>query len=61
MQNPCAHFVIHRDADKFDVILGHKLNAEPLSLADANRLARRSSASVVSVAGNLVVSGGKPR
>jgi hypothetical protein len=42
------------DGDRFDVIVGHKLNEDPLSLADANRLARRASASVVSVAGNLV-------
>jgi hypothetical protein len=58
-QNPCAHFVIHLGADRFDVILGHKLNEEPLNLADANRLARRSSASAVSVVGSLVI-GTKP-
>jgi hypothetical protein len=49
-----SHFVIHRGSDKFDVIAGYRLNTEPLSLADANRLARRSSASTVLVAGNLV-------
>jgi hypothetical protein len=54
MQNPHAHFVVHTGADKFDVILGYKLNSEPLDLAAANRLARRSSCSVVSVAGSLV-------
>jgi hypothetical protein len=54
MQNPHAHFVIHRGGDLFDVVTGYKLNTEPLSLADANRLARRSSCSIVSVAGNLV-------
>ena len=54
-QNPRAHFVIDLGGDRgFDVITGYKLNAEPLSLADANLLARRSSASVVSVAGSLV-------
>jgi hypothetical protein len=53
-QNPRAHFVIHLGNDRFDVILGHKLNEEPLNLADANRLARRSSAAVLSIAGNLV-------
>jgi hypothetical protein len=53
-QNPPTYFVIHRGADLFDVITGYKLNSEPLSLADANRLARRSSASAVSVAGNLM-------
>jgi hypothetical protein len=58
-QNPRAHFVIHLGADLFDVVVGRKLNEEPLNLADANRLARRSSASVMSVAGNLV-SGTKP-
>jgi hypothetical protein len=54
-QNPPTHFVIDRGADLFDIILGYKLNEEPLSLADANRLARRSSCSVVSVAGQLVM------
>jgi hypothetical protein len=54
MQNPHAHFVIHLGADRFDVIVGCRLNEQPLSLADANRLARRSSASVVSVVGQLV-------
>jgi hypothetical protein len=53
-QNPPTHFVIRTGADLFAVILGHKLNEEPLNLADANRLARRSSASAVSVVGNLV-------
>jgi hypothetical protein len=53
-QNPPTHFVIRTGADLFDVITGYKLNTEPLSLADANRLARRSSASVTSVAGSLV-------
>jgi hypothetical protein len=51
--------VIHLGADRFDVIFGHKLNEEPLSLDAANRLARRASASAVSVVGNLV-SGTKP-
>jgi hypothetical protein len=59
-QNPHTHFVIHLGADKFAVILGHKLNEEPLSLADANSLARRSSCSVVSVLGTLVMSGTRP-
>jgi hypothetical protein len=54
-----SHFVIHRGSDKFDVIAGYKLNTEPLNLADANRLARRSSASTISVAGHLV-SGTRP-
>jgi hypothetical protein len=54
-----ALFVIHRGADTYDVITGYKLNEEPLDLADANRLARRSSASVVSVAGSFV-GGEKP-
>jgi hypothetical protein len=54
MQNPRAHFVIHLGGDKFDVVVGHKLNEEPLNLADGNRLARRSSASAVSVVGHLV-------
>jgi hypothetical protein len=58
MQNPRAHFVIDLGGDLFDVILGCRLNEEPLSLADANRLARRSSVSAVSVVGNLV--GTKP-
>jgi hypothetical protein len=49
-----SHFVIHLGADRFDVIAGRKLNSEPLDLADANRLARRSSASTISVAGHLV-------
>jgi hypothetical protein len=53
-QNPPTHFVTHRGGDLFDIILGYKLNEGPLSLADANRLARRSSCSVVSVAGQLV-------
>ena len=53
-QNPRAHFVVNLGDDKFAVIVGHKLNEGPLSLADANRLARRSSCSVVSVAGQLV-------
>jgi hypothetical protein len=52
-QNPRAHFVVNLGDDKFDVIFGHKLNEEPLSLDAANRLARRSSASAVSVAGCL--------
>jgi hypothetical protein len=46
--------IIRTGADTFDVIAGYKLNTEPLSLADANRLARRSSASVMSVVGQLV-------
>jgi hypothetical protein len=46
--------IIRTSADTFDVIAGYKLNTEPLSLADANRLARRSSCSVVSVVGQLV-------
>jgi hypothetical protein len=54
MQNPRSHFVIDRGNDRFDVVTGYKLNSEPLDLADANMLARRSSVSVVSVAGNLV-------
>ena len=54
MQNPPTHFVIDRGADLFDVITGYKLNSEPLDLASANRIAHRSSASVVSVAGSLV-------
>jgi GGDEF domain-containing protein len=33
-QNPPAHFVIHLGGDSFAVILGHKLNEEPLNLAD---------------------------
>jgi hypothetical protein len=53
-QNPRAHFVIDLGGDRFDVITGYKLNEGPLTLADANLLARRSSASVVSVAGSLV-------
>jgi hypothetical protein len=32
--------IIRTSADTFDVIAGYKLNTEPLSLADANRLAR---------------------
>jgi hypothetical protein len=31
--------IIRTSADTFDVIAGYKLNTEPLSLADANRLA----------------------
>ena len=54
MQNPRSHFVIHLGGEKFDVIFGHKLNEEPLSLDAANKLARRASASAVSVAGHLV-------
>jgi sarcosine oxidase gamma subunit len=52
-------FVVQVAPDRFDVIAGHKLNAGPLDLADANQLARRSSASAVSVAGQLV-NGTKP-
>ena len=48
------HFVVHLGADLFDVIVGRKLNEEPLNLADANRLARRSSASAVWVVGHRV-------
>jgi hypothetical protein len=54
IQNPRAHFVVHLGGDRFAVILGHRLNEEPLNLADANRLARRSSCSVGSVVGRLV-------
>jgi hypothetical protein len=54
MQNPRAHFVVHLGADLFDVIVGRKLNRDPLNLADANKIARRSTASVSSVIGNLV-------
>jgi hypothetical protein len=53
-QNPRARFVINIGTDRFDVIAGHKLNEAPLNLADANRLARRASASTISVAGHLV-------
>jgi hypothetical protein len=42
MQNPRAHFVIDLGDEMFDVVVGRKLNSEPLDLADANRLARRS-------------------
>ena len=37
-----ARFVI-RTGDKFDVIAGHKLNTEPLSRPEADRLAGRVS------------------
>ena len=37
-----ARFVI-RTGDKFDVIVGHKLNTEPLSRPDADRLAGRTA------------------
>jgi hypothetical protein len=57
MQNPRAHFVVNLGNDTFDVITGYKLNRDPLNLADANKIARRSTASVSSVAGSLVVSG----
>jgi hypothetical protein len=60
MKGPRAHFVVNLGEDRFDVIAGHKLNDEPLSLADANRLARRSSASLVSMCGDLV-NGTKPK
>jgi hypothetical protein len=60
-QNPRAHFVIDLGGDRgFDVITGYKLNAEPLNLFDANRLACRSSASVSSVAGSLVTPNTQP-
>jgi hypothetical protein len=58
--NEAQRFVIHLGSDRFDVIAGHKLNGKPLDLADANRLARRSSASTISVAGQLVVNGARP-
>jgi hypothetical protein len=58
-QNPRALFVIDLGGDRFDVITGYKLNAEPLTLADANLLAHRSSVSVTSVLGTLV-SGTRP-
>ena len=48
--NPCAQrFVVGTGAaDKFDVIAAdRKLNEEPLSLADAYRLAAESSAAAV--------------
>jgi hypothetical protein len=48
-QNPCAQrFVVGTGAaDKFDVIAAdRKLNEEPLSLADAYRLAESSAAAV---------------
>jgi hypothetical protein len=54
-QNPRAHFVIDLGNDRFDVITGYKLNEVPLDLAAANRIAHRSSASVVSVVGSLVM------
>jgi hypothetical protein len=38
-----ARFVIRTGADKFDVIAGHKLNSEPLSRAEADRLAGRGT------------------
>jgi hypothetical protein len=41
--------------DRFDVIEGTRMNGKPLDLPDANRLARRSSASTISVAGHLIV------
>jgi hypothetical protein len=53
-------FVVQIAPDRFDVLAGSKLNEEPLSLADANRLARRSSCSVTSVAGSLIVGGTRP-
>jgi hypothetical protein len=50
-----ARFVISSgDADGFDVLEGRKLNSEPLNLFDANRLAKRASASDRTVAGQLV-------
>jgi hypothetical protein len=47
-------FVVQIAPDKFDVITGYKLNREPLDLAAANGIARRSSCSIMSVAGSLV-------
>jgi hypothetical protein len=41
-----SHFVVHLGADLFDVIVGRKLNREPLSLVDAYRLAGGSAAAV---------------
>ena len=58
--NEAQRFVVCTGGgDRFDVIVGHRLNDKPLSLADANRLARRASASTISVVGNLV-NGTKP-
>jgi len=59
-KNPPTPFVVNLGNNTFDVIAGYKLNTEPLSLADANRLARRASASTISVAGTLVMSGTRP-
>jgi hypothetical protein len=36
-----ARFVIRTGADKFDVIAGYKVNSEPLSRNEADRLAGR--------------------
>jgi hypothetical protein len=60
MQNPPTHFVIHRGADLFDVITRYKLNDKPLDLAAANQIARRSSCSIMSVAGSLVTPNTQP-
>jgi hypothetical protein len=46
MQNPHAHFVVNLGDDRFDVLTGRKLNREPLSLAEARRLAGGSAAAV---------------
>jgi hypothetical protein len=53
-------FVVQIAPDRFDVIAGSKLNSESLTLADANMLARRASASLVSICGDLV-NGTKPK
>jgi phosphopantothenate synthetase len=53
--NEAQRFVVCTGGgDRFDVIVGHRLNDKPLSLADANRLARRASASTISVVGHLI-------